>query len=166
MHSGNLCFIGFERFKKLCDVRQQTTVNIEGNSVTEIVDNLRYEILKNKNRNLLFLKEITKDLIYPEGKDALERHKKAKRFFKTRKKTPTRLIETKDLTISLQKIGNLIGTSPATAHALIKSKVVQGVAKVIKTPFKKSKGVNCLLPGNMFYSKGYVYTPVCNKYVF
>jgi len=166
MHFGNLTFIGTKHFRDIYNIRLFTLIKVEGNTISEIVSNLRYEVFKNKSRQFLFLKQKHQELINPSGEDALAKHKQALRFFKKRDKGIPSMVETGGLNISLIKLGQMIKCSPATAHSLIKKKAKEGLAEIIKTPFFRVKGINCTLPGKMFFSKGNVYVPVCNKYVF
>ncbi len=138
---------------------------VKGESVKELLANLRYEVYRNKQKNFTFLKEITKELINPCGENAAKVHRKAVRFFRKRGDAPTQLA-TEDLKISLSKLGKLIGRSASTAHALIKQKVTEGLATVMKGEINRVKGINVPLPEGMFYCKGYIFTPSCNKYVF
>ncbi|HQW95169.1 MAG TPA: hypothetical protein PLU58_05175 [Saprospiraceae bacterium] len=166
----NLCFISHNKLVLMYGIfgKLLTFVHIGGNTPQEILDNLRFEIFKKKDSSFRFVKKMSLDKTVAKPRPgSMVAYKKADKFFRDAKYKPVK-DEKAILTISLSKLGNLIGRSPATAHNLIKKKVKEGVAKIfrtdpVKVPIGKMYGET---PLGSHYHNGYLFFPVCNKYLF
>ncbi len=127
-------------------------------SVSKIVDSLRYEVYRNKQRQFNYTKEQVHNRINPSGPGATKRYKKALKHGVD----CSREVEG-DLMISLEKLSSLINRSPATAHRLIKQK---GATKTSKRTFICRVSRNVDIPKGSFIYKAGLFKVECNRYVF
>lgn len=167
MHGKNLVFISLTNLRLKYGVRLKHSIKIEGGPVKTILTNLRYELLKQKNRQFNYLKGVSNDLNNPSGKNALRDHKKA---IKLSHKYNLPVKGASALKISLKSIGNILNLSSASCFNLIKLKQQQGKAKIIKDIFIKSPrefyGSACKFIEKGYFKGHFYYIPVCNKYEF
>lgn len=152
-----ISFISSDKFNELYGIKLRNTIKLSKNkSVTEITNTLRYELLKEKQNQFNYLKEVEKDKRIPTN---LKSYKRALRLSKDYK---CENIST-NLKISVKKIGIIINKSSSTATRLIKtmkSKIIQGERKI----FRYSANVE--LPNGFFFYKGCIMQKQCNQYIF
>ncbi len=153
----DLQFVSHDKLKKVYGIKLKHNIKIKNQNITKIVNSLRYELLKLKQSQFKYLKQIRKDQFNPLRKGALARHKKADKF-------PRLTGEfSKYLKVSLKKLALLINKSASTVSLLIKTKkakVMPGKRFLVK--FKR----NIHLPHNMYWSKGNVVRCESNSYIF
>jgi len=165
----NLQFISLTKLREKYNITLKATIKLTPNTNTQTtLNNLRYELFKQKSNQFNFLKNIARDLNNPSGNNALIKHKKALRFKKLNSKhNLTTLSETAQLTIALSSLGNIINLSPSSAFNIIKAKVKDSLATVFKKyPKCLGKGFYPNPPKHIFNSNGYIFTTQCNQYLF
>jgi len=141
---------------------------VKEDSVQGVLDNLRYQLIKDRQISFDYVKRLSRDKSIETRKWVrLSDYKRAEKFFR---KTGYKTIECENekLKISLRKLGDVIGLSAATAHALVKKKIKEGFVRKIKNPPKRIFLGEFFgeLPRKMIFSKGFLYSPICNNYVF
>jgi len=146
--------------KALYDVKLNSDIKIKkSNTITSLVNSLRYEALKHKQSQFQYINQIRKDRYNPQGKGALKRHKKALKV----NLPPTFGEISNYLKITVKKLSLLINKSSSTVSRLIKiknAKVIRGKQTIIR--IKR----NIHLPHNMYWNKGFVVKVECNSYIF
>lgn len=158
-NEGNdIIFISTDKLKKLYDIKLRHDLKIKKElSITALVNTLRYEILKHKQKQFNYIKSTVNNLINPTGRNALTKHKRAKKMLPDYKGEVLQ-----NLKISVRKLSFLINKSSSTVSRLIKSKgatVIRG-----KTTLSKFKNVN--LPNGFYWNSGFVVKVECNSYCF
>lgn len=159
VEKNDIVFISTDKLKALYDIKLKFDIKIEkSNTITSLVNSLRYEALKHKQSQFKFINQIRKDQTIPQGVNALKRHKKA---IKVELKTFGEF--SNYLKISVKKLSLLINKSNSTVSRLIKLKgatVIRGK----KTIMRLKRNIH--LPHNMYWNKGFVIKVECNSYIF
>jgi len=152
-----LNFISVNKLNILYGIKLRNTIRINTkSSVTETVNQLRYELLKQKQNQFNYLKVIEKDKNTPTD---LVSHKRALKLSKDYQCENL----SKNLMISVKKIGLIINKSSSTATRLIKTMkatVIPGDRKIFRY------SANIELPNGFFFYKGCIIQKQCNQYIF
>jgi len=168
LNNNHLSFISLDKLRLKYGIALQQLIKIPSNgNITTLLNNLRYELLKLKNRQFNFLKNKATDKIDPKGKGACQRYKSAKKFFDNNNYDPTDITREMFLKISLKKLGCIINLSATSTHNIIKQKVLESKAVILRHSTECIKiTTKAELKPNQYNYKGYIFTPQCNKYIF
>lgn len=171
MHGNNLMFISHKRLLQLYKIKLTKSIKLKKTTcVTKIVNNLRFELLKNKQRQFEFLKKVSRDLIDPKGKGATDRLIKAKRFFRKSNSKPIPLSENvKDLKLKIsgESLGKIIGKSKSTISNLLRLKEQEGKVEITRKKHVLHKSLSWGPDMKGYYlCKGYWIKVSCNQYKF
>lgn len=163
----NLVFISHTKLKALCGVKLTWDIRVSAGKVNELINNLRFEILKNKQRQFNFIKEKLVNRSNPTGKNALQKYKAAvKACLKFGVNTAGEV--PKNLKISLIKLSSILNISPAGVSRLISKFVLAGKCQRISN--KKTIGYHNTwlshLPENHYQYRGFIVSVECNQYIF
>jgi len=169
--NNHLIFIGLPNLMKLYDVESKNFTHITlSRNKKENLAKLRFTLLKDKNKQFQYIKSISNDLHNPRGKDALKRHKRAKRIARKNDYNITEGCVKGEYKIGMAKIAVLMGVALATA-----SRTIQTMESVLKDKFsvirertllgKGLRGAELDMTG-VFHWDGYTYKQECNRYTF
>jgi len=165
----NILFISHTKFKALNGIKFNREIKITKSSLIQtITNNLRFEILKEKQRKFNYVKSVISNRNNPTGKNALKKYKSSIKAIKNLQCNITTGEAPTNLTISLNKLSKLLNISPSSISRLIKIKTKQQKAVVIRDRILVASQINssAYIPKNHFLSNGYVFKAVCNKYIF
>jgi hypothetical protein len=154
----DLVLISTEKLKAKYSIKLKHNIKVNKGSVTEIVNNLRYQLFILKQNQFKRLKRLKEYRDNPKGKGAVKMYRNATKQLQSYKGEFS-----ENLKISTNKLGLIINKSGSTAHRLIKeskAKVIKGKKTVIKCTRKVD------LPSGMFNFKSYVVKIECNQYIF
>lgn len=156
----SLVFISKEKLREKYGVKLYCNIAIdtESLSVQGIVDLLRYNIIKDRGRKQIFAKQLYKDQNDPSGDDALERFKKANK--KAKVEFDGEVCEL--YAVSLYTLSSLIGMSISSTSRLIKPRCIK---KVHRVEYLGYAPTNPEIEG-IFWSKGKMFKPKMNEYIF
>jgi predicted transcriptional regulator len=146
-------FISLDKMRKLNDINLTVNIELKGKTITEITNNIRYELLKEKQRQFNYCKELESHKINARN---LAAYKKAMKILKG-EKLPTHL------TITLQKLTTIVNKSQSTIHRLIKTMgatIFEGVRVCL------TYCANIELPKGFYFHKGKIYKKYANSYIF
>lgn len=170
--NGNITFIGQPKLKALYNVTLKHNDEIGGNTIQEIVNNLRFQLIKHKYNQYSFKKQVYSDLIDPKGKGALKRYKKAQKLINRGAISLNTLPGEKNenFKMSFKTIAKNINMSSATAFKLFRGKEKENKLTIIRQRAKSSGDAYKInipfLKSNQFIYNGFIYNALCNKYVF
>jgi uncharacterized membrane protein len=154
----DLVLISTEKLKSKYSVKLKHNIKVDKGSVTEIVNNLRYQLFILKQNQFKRLKRLKEYRDNPKGKGAVKMYRNATKQLQSYKGEFS-----ENLKISTNKLGLLINKSKSTASRLIK----QSKATVIKGKRVFIKFTNkAELPEGMFKYNRYVVKIECNQYIF
>jgi len=123
-HGNNITLISQHKLKKLLKITLMRNINIshlDHSSTSKTITLLNYLLFKFKHDQFQYLREMSSDLINPNGSKALQRHKAAVRFFKESNSKP--ILDESDDTYnpSVFTIARTINKSIASASRLTKN---------------------------------------------
>jgi len=174
LRDGNLCFVAEKTLRvDILDIRNRKFVKIDQyTKVSDILTQLRFLIIKNKNAQFEFVRQKSRDATILKGNNMLKRMKKARAFF--RKYDGNMVIESRgeilNYKVSYEKIGVHLGLGKTSGFNLIKRLQMEGkITKISHMRQKVIKNVGSggnFLPDGMFFYNGAGYKQKCNEYLF
>lgn len=177
MHHGNLIFrhLGdilfeegiFNNSGDLCTRNTFVVVEISDKNKNHLSKLFYLELFKNKLRQIKMVAGKACDLIDPKGKDALDSHRKALKYFRGTNRSDIFLLNENTISLSLRKISKLFHCSISKAQKLIQFFIDNKLIKAFKEKMKYLGKANVFvdnLPTDYFFHKGLIFQQPVQRY--